>query len=110
MPVLYSELLYTLPSCIKFCAGLIIVACSIVIHVLFLTDTGRICPILEMCTFCNWQFSVFGHHVFNISVQNSVYSKNYATLTLYSVVKETEDKSWILESCKFHFYIDYIHC
>jgi len=79
-------------------------------HIVFLRITAEIIYwIVEVCEFQLWQFSdAMVTAILNVLAQNSVQSKNQATLTLQSVVNVTRSRNRILEKCKFQFGVDYV--
>ena len=56
--------------------------------------------ILKMCGFRFWQFSGFGHKVFQYSTNKSIYSKKSTMPTFYLVTDKTKHRNRIIKRCK----------
>jgi len=79
-------------------------------RLLFVRQTGSSFPILEVCGFRFWQFSVSGDHIFQqISTKSHVQIK-LSNADFYSMVNEIGNRNQISEMCKFRIWFRLVHC
>jgi len=79
-------------------------------RLLFVRQTGSSFPILEVCGFQFWQFSVSGDHIFQqISTKSHVQIK-LSNADFYSMVNEIGNRNQISEMCKFWIWFRLVHC